>query len=110
MKAKSPSRLIGSQRCQYFTAAGRQCASLAGHRSVPATPRKTQPHQPIPLTFGRPSPAKPQSSRTHKGVNQSAGALYGLLSEGRISLRRASVLAYTSSLLLRTLPAIDLRQ
>jgi len=42
-----------------------------------------------------------------QGVNNSLGALYNLLAEGRISPRRASVLAHISSLLLRTLPAID---
>jgi len=42
-----------------------------------------------------------------QGINNSLGALYKLLAEGRMSPRRASVLAYISSLLLRTLPAID---
>jgi hypothetical protein len=42
-----------------------------------------------------------------QGINNSLGSLYYLLSEGIISPRRASVLAYISSLLLRTLPAID---
>src|SRR5260370_27562537 len=41
-----------------------------------------------------------------QGINNSLGALYKLLAEGRISPPRASVLAYISSLLLRTLPAI----
>jgi len=42
-----------------------------------------------------------------QGVNHSLGALYTLLAQGRVSPRRASALAYISSLLLRTLPAID---
>jgi hypothetical protein len=42
-----------------------------------------------------------------QGVNHSLGTLYTLLAQGRISPRRASALAYISSLLLRTLPAID---
>jgi len=42
-----------------------------------------------------------------QGINHSLGALYTLLAQGRISPRRASVLAYISNLLLRTLPAID---
>src|SRR5260370_7308430 len=42
-----------------------------------------------------------------QGINNSLGALYKLLAEGRISPRRASVLAYVSILLLPTLPAID---
>jgi hypothetical protein len=42
-----------------------------------------------------------------QGINHSLGALYTLAAQGRISPRRASVLAYISSLLLRSLHAID---
>jgi hypothetical protein len=42
-----------------------------------------------------------------QGINHSLGALYTLAAQGRISPRRASVLAYISSLLLRSLTAID---
>jgi hypothetical protein len=42
-----------------------------------------------------------------QGINHSLGELYTLCAQGRISPRRASTLAYISSLLLRTLPAID---
>jgi hypothetical protein len=42
-----------------------------------------------------------------QGVNNSLSALYNFVAEGRISPRRASVLAHISSFLLRTLPAID---
>jgi hypothetical protein len=42
-----------------------------------------------------------------QGINYSLGALYTLLAQGRISPRRASVLAYISSLLIRSLTAID---
>jgi hypothetical protein len=40
-------------------------------------------------------------------INRSLGALYKLCAQGRISPRRASTLAYISSLLLRSLTAID---
>jgi hypothetical protein len=42
-----------------------------------------------------------------QGINYSLTALHNLLAQGRISPRRASVLAYIDSLLLRTLTAID---
>jgi hypothetical protein len=42
-----------------------------------------------------------------QGINYSLGALYTLCAQGRISPRRASTLAYISSLLLRSLTAID---
>ncbi|PYT60774.1 MAG: hypothetical protein DMG35_10560 [Acidobacteria bacterium] len=40
-------------------------------------------------------------------INHSLGELYKLLARDEISPRRAAVMAYTGSLLLRTLPAID---
>jgi hypothetical protein len=45
--------------------------------------------------------------QTSAGINHSLGELYALLSQNRISPRRASVLAYISSLLLRTLPGLQ---
>jgi hypothetical protein len=42
-----------------------------------------------------------------QGINRSLGALYTLCAQGRMSPRRASTLAYISSLLLRSLTAID---
>jgi hypothetical protein len=42
-----------------------------------------------------------------QAINTSLNQLYDLLARDRISARRASTLAYISSLLLRTLPAID---
>lgn len=44
---------------------------------------------------------------TAQGVNFSLAALYELLAKNRISARRAAVLAYISSLILRTHPTID---
>jgi len=48
-----------------------------------------------------------QGLQTAQGINFSLSNLYQLLAKNRISPRRASVLAYINSLLLRTLPAID---
>src|SRR5215475_2862477 len=48
-----------------------------------------------------------QDFQTAQGVNFALGNLYDLVAKNRISTRRAAVLAYISSLLLRTLPAID---
>lgn len=45
--------------------------------------------------------------QTAAGINSALGNLYMLLAKGRISPRRAAVLAHISNLLLRTLPAID---
>jgi hypothetical protein len=48
--------------------------------------------------------------QTAQGINSALRNLYGLLANNYISPRRASVLAYISSLLLRTLPQIDADQ
>jgi len=45
--------------------------------------------------------------QTAQGINHSLHNLYELLAQNRISTRRAAVLSYISSLLLRTLPQID---
>jgi hypothetical protein len=110
MKAKSSSRLISSARCQHFTATGRQCASLAGDRSSGLCPRhatQSQAASTDAANFRLALTRDAEDFQNAQGVNNSLGTLYCLLSEGIISPRRASVLAYISSLLLRTLPAID---
>ncbi len=105
MHAQSPNPVTSTTRCQHRTAAGRQCRSLAGDPSSGLCPHHAATERAVnfrevltrdALDFQRP-----------QGVNNSLGALYNLLAEGRISPRRASVLAHISSLLLRTLPAID---
>ena len=48
-----------------------------------------------------------QGFQTAQGINYSLGILYRLAAKNEISSRRAAVLAYIGSLLLRTLPAID---
>ena len=45
--------------------------------------------------------------QTTQGINYSLKHLYELLAQNRISPRRAAVLSYITSLLLRTLPQID---
>ena len=105
MQAESPNPVTSTARCQHRTAAGRQCRSLASDPSSELCPHhaataREQDFREV-LTRDAFDFQRPQ------GVNNSLGALYNLLAEGRISPRRASVLAHISSLLLRTLPAID---
>lgn len=106
MKDQS-SRLISSARCLYRTATGRQCASLAGDRTSGLCPRHAAGAQASSPDFREALTRDAFGFQRSQDVNNSLGALYVLLAEGRISPRRASVLAYISSLLLRTLPAID---
>jgi hypothetical protein len=48
-----------------------------------------------------------QEFTTAVAINRSLGELYKLLARDEIAPRRAAVMAYTGSLLLRTLPAIE---
>ncbi len=94
-----------SARCQHRTAAGRQLRSLASDLSSELCPHHAAPTR--AANFREALTCNDLEFQRPQGVNNSLGALYNLLAEGLISPRRASVLAYISSLLLRTLPAID---
>jgi hypothetical protein len=48
-----------------------------------------------------------QEFRSAADINHSLGELYKLQARNKITPRRAAVMAYTASLLLRTLPAIE---
>jgi hypothetical protein len=106
MKGKS-SRLITSARCQHRTPTGRQCSSLARDRSSGLCPRHAAVSPASSPNFREALTRNALDFQRAQGVNNSLGVLYSLLAEGCISPRRASVLAYIASLLLRTLPAID---
>lgn len=105
MQVKSPSPVTSAARCQHRTAAGRQCRSLASDPSSGLCPHHAASTRAV--NFREALTREAFDFQRPQGVNNSLGALYNLLAEGRISPRRASVLAYISSLLLRTLPAID---
>ncbi len=107
MTPKSLSSDFTPERCQYRTATGRQCLSPVVDTDSPFCPRHAfaQPNE--FEDFLAPLTNKACRFQNAQGVNHSLGALYTLLAQGRISPRRASALAYISSLLLRTLPAID---
>ncbi|HLZ92227.1 MAG TPA: hypothetical protein VKQ28_10965 [Candidatus Acidoferrum sp.] len=107
MSHNSVSPASTPERCQYRTATGRQCCipavdSISSFcaRHAASEPSDSEDLAPA-LT------ARAFSFQRAQGVNNSLGTLYHLLAGGRISPRRASVLAYISNLLLRTLPAID---
>jgi hypothetical protein len=105
MQAKSSSPVTSAARCQHRSAAGRQCRPLASDPSSGLCPHHAAPGRAV--NFREVLTREAFEFQRPQGVNNSLGALYNLLAEGRISPRRASVLAYISSLLLRTLPAID---
>jgi hypothetical protein len=53
---------------------------------------------------------KPEDFQSAENLNQSLAALHNLLAEGRISPRRASVIAYVDSLILRSITAMQLEE
>ena len=107
MTQKSPSSDFTPERCQHRTPTGRQCRSLVvdSNSSFCAAHAASEPADSEDFTAALTE--KACRFQNAAGINQSLGALYTLLAQGRISPRRASALAYISNLLLRTLPAID---
>ena len=105
MPATSTSTPSNAARCQHRTAAGRQCRSLADDPSSGFCPHHAA--QVRDIDFREVLTRNALGFQRSQGINNSLGVLYKLLAEGRISPRRASVLAHISNLLLRTLPAID---
>jgi hypothetical protein len=96
----------GHHRCLYLSATGRQCRSWAldpramfCHRHFEA-----QPHGADDFAFHLLNRAC--NFQNAQGIHDSIRRLYTLLACGAISPRRAAVLGYLTSLLLRTLPAL----
>jgi hypothetical protein len=107
MTQKSPSSDFTPERCQHRTPTGRQCRSLVADPSSSFCAVHAASEAADSEDFTVALTEKACRFQNAAGINQSLGALYTLLAQGRISPRRASVLAYISNLLLRTLPAID---
>jgi len=110
MKSKSakPSFINETSRCQRTTRNGR-CRMPAidpsgtlcfDHASAALQDRDN-------ADFSAALTRESSGFQTAEGINFALGDLYLLLAQGRISPRRAAALGYISSLLLRTLPAID---
>jgi len=103
-----PKVTILTSRCSYRTAVGRQCRQLAADAHLGLCPHHLDLHKQKEFAdLTQPLLMNWQGFQTAQGVNFALSNLYKLLAANRISARRASVLAYISSLLLRSFPAID---
>ena len=95
------------ERCQYRTATNRQCR----HRVPDPESSFCSKHAASQLNdyedLSHDLTRNACNFLNAQGINYSLANLYKLLASGRISPRRASTLAYISSLLLRSLTAID---
>jgi hypothetical protein len=108
MKSQSPNITAVTFRCSHRAASGRQCRQLSADScsGLCAHHRDLQKQKETD-DLSHELLARCQNFQTAQGVNFALANIYRLLATNRISPRRASVLAYVNSLLLRTLPAID---
>ena len=95
------------ERCQHRTSTGRQCRSVVAEPGDTFCARHVASEPSDSEDFSAALTDKACRFQNAQGINHSLGALYTLCAQGRISPRRASTLAYISSLLLRSLTAID---
>ena len=91
------------ERCQYRTPTGRQCTSGVLDPESSYCDRHAAYEPKDSEDFEAALTRHAGEFNTPEGMNFSLGALYKLLAAGRISLRRASTLAYISSLLMRNM-------
>ncbi|MGB7280857.1 MAG: hypothetical protein WBE13_01240 [Candidatus Acidiferrum sp.] len=111
MNSESPNSATVSIRCSHRTTKGRQCRQLAADsRSCLCAHHRGLQKQKEIYDLSDDLLARSQNFQTAQGVNFALANIYRLLAANRISPRRASVLAYVNSLLLRPLPAIDYDQ
>src|ERR1700687_1192252 len=108
MKPQTANPVVQSARCSHRDPKGRQCRALALDRRSGLCPRHlAEQQQGLAADHFRHLTTRCQFFQTAQGINYSLLNLYQLLAQKRISPRRAAVLSYISSLLLRTLPQIE---
>jgi hypothetical protein len=108
MKPKTANTAVLSIRCTHRTPAGRQCRlPVSDSRSGLCPQHRAEQQQIEAADHYLHLTTNYHDFQTAQGINHSLGNLYQLLAQNRISPRRAAVLAYINSLLLRTLPQID---
>jgi hypothetical protein len=110
MPHQSTSHKATPPRCAHrFPASGHQCRLLASDLKSGLCAHHLAKKKVLDRDADFFDPLMRQQNRfqSAQDINYSLNELYDLLARDRISARRASTLAYISSLLLRTLPAID---
>ena len=106
---KQTSTIAAIPRCQHRFANNMRCSVPLEGRDVQFCSRHTKlpENQPVEQDLSAFLLKGSQDFQTAQGINYSLANLFDLLAQNRISARRAAVLAYVASLLLRTHPAID---
>jgi hypothetical protein len=93
-------------RCQHRSHTGRQCRSTASSGS-PLCARHSAAQSTYTIDFSADLINPEHHFQEAQQINHSLISLYKLVAAGRISPRRASVLAYIANLMLHSLKAID---
>ena len=108
MKLQTVKSAIPSVRCAHRDSSARQCRLLtSGPHSRLCPQHQAQQKQKESADFSDILFRDSHDFQTAQGINHSLRHLYWLTAQNSISSRRAAVLAYIGSLLLRTLPQID---
>jgi len=107
MKRYTAKSAVLSVRCAYRTSDGRQCRESASGATGLCPQHRAGKEQELAADHYTHLTTEFHDFQTAQGVNHSLMNLYQLLAQNRISPRRAAVLSYISSLLLRSLPQID---
>lgn len=105
----SPAQRANAPRCQYRTPTGRRCRSgVSDHATGLCSKHARSRPAHLPQTdFSSLLVGQLTELTSAQDINQVLSRLLVVLAQDRISTRRAAVIAYISSLLLRSLPAID---
>ncbi len=108
MKPQTADSVVLSVRCAHRSPSGCQCRlSASDARSGLCPQHRAEQKQIESADHYKHLTTNFQFFQTAQGINYSLMNLYQLLAQNRISPRRAAVLSFISSLLLRTLPQID---
>jgi hypothetical protein len=106
MKPASAKPVPGHHRCFHHSAAGRQCRSWVIDPRGMFCRRHCAAQPNGPEDFALQLLQRSCNFQNAQGIHDSVQSLYTLLAADAISPRRAAVLGYLASLLIRTLPAI----
>jgi len=106
MKPASPKPARGHHRCFHRSTSGRQCRSWVIDPRGMFCPRHCDAQPNGPDDHALHLLQRSCNFKNAEGIRDSLSRLYSLLAADAISPRRAAVLGYLTSLLLRTLPAM----
>src|SRR5271163_4042434 len=98
---------VTKERCQHLTRSGRQCRTQISPAHDTLCPRHAAALRDDSVDLSAFLSQNLSAQKSAADIHTQLWNLSHTLQQGRISPRRAAVLAYISSLLLRTLPALD---